>query len=165
MGNLAHDYIDLIASGDKQKISCVLLAAGAAAGASGLAVGTAFAPTNVVPGAGQAINATAAGIGAVLGALLAGRAAYRFCGGEATRGSFDGLFESGRIDSVSLQEFESGVKQEYKLNDEEARLLAKAAYVHAHQNAPAPAPAASPIERKNAVAFLLNKLAQEGVTA
>jgi hypothetical protein len=165
MGNLAGDYIDLVASGDKRKISCVLLAAGSAAGVSAIAAGTYFAPANVVPGAGQAMNATAAGIGAVLGALLAAKSAYKFCGGASARGSFDLLFEKGKIDSLTLQEFESNVQQEFKLTASEARLLAKAAYVYSAQAAPHALPEASAIERKNAVAFLLQKLSQEGLTA
>ena len=164
MGTLRQDYIDLIASGDRQKISCVLLAAGAAAGISGFAAGAYFAPANVVPGAGQAINATAAGIGAVLGALLPGRTAYNVCGGESTRGSFNKLFQVGKIDSATLNNYESFVKKEFNVSTSEARLLAKAAYVYSNQNASRPTPEATTIEKKNAVAFFLNNLVCEGLS-
>ncbi len=163
MGSLAQDYVDLIASGDKQKISCVLLAAGAAAGASGLAAGIYFAPTNVVPGAGQAINATAAGIGAVLGALLSAKAAYGVCGGESTKGSFDNLFSAGKIEPGTLDAYERQLTSEFGVSRGEARVLAKAAYVYASNNASGPIPKATPSERKNAVAFLLEKLASAGI--
>jgi hypothetical protein len=165
MGTLGQDYIDLIASGDRKKIGCVLLAAGTAAGVSGLAAGVYFAPANAVPVAGQAMNATAAGIGAVLGALLAAKTAYNVCGGASTRGSFDGLFAAGKIDAVTLHEYESFVKKEFGVSARDARVLAKAAWVYASQNASGPIPEASAIERKNAVAYLLDKLASEGVTA
>lgn len=165
MASLTQDYIDLMASGDRQKIGCVLLAAGVAAGTSGVAAGTLFAPANVVPVAGQAFNATAAGIGAVLGALLAARKAYKVCGGESTRKSFDGVFEAGKFDSVTLQEFEGAVRTEYGVSAGDAKLLAKAALVYSSQVGAAPARETSAIERKNAVAFLLQKLSQEGVAA
>jgi hypothetical protein len=164
MGTLGQDYIDLIASGDRKKIGCVLLAAGTAAGVSGLAAGVYFAPANAVPGAGQAMNATAAGIGAVLGALLAAKTAYNVCGGASTRGSFDGLFAAGKIDAVTLDDYESFVKKEFGVSARDARVLAKAAWVY-RQDASGPVPGASAIEQKNAVAYLLNKLASEGVTA
>ena len=58
---LGQDYIDQLASGDKQKIMCVLGVAGGAAAAGGMAAGLYFAPANAVPAAGTAFNATAAG--------------------------------------------------------------------------------------------------------
>jgi hypothetical protein len=163
MSSLAQDYIDLIASGDKQKISCVLLAAGGAASISGLAAGAYFAPANVVPGAGTAINATAAGIGAVLGALLSAKTAYKACGAGSTKGSFDGIFSAGKISATTLHDYEASVKQEFGVSASEARLLAKAAYIYSNQNASAPMPNTTSVERKNAVAFLLKKLSDEGV--
>jgi|CXWL01.2.fsa_nt_gi hypothetical protein len=163
MGSLTQDYIDLIASGDKQKIGCVLLAAGSAAGVSGLAAGTVFAPANVVPVAGQAFNATAAGIGAVLGALLAAKKAYNTCGGAATRGSFEQIFEAGKVSDDTVSSYQGSLRKEFNVSESEAKLLAKAALVYSSQNALAKTPDASPTERKNAVAFLLQKLSQEGV--
>ena len=162
MSSLSQDYFDLIASGDKQKIHCVLLAAGAGSITGGLAAGTYFAPANIAPGVGQTLNATAAGIGAVLGGLLAAKAAYKTCGGESTRGGFDRLFETGKIDSFSLNGYEASLRKEFNLSASEARAIAKAAYVY-NLNATNPVPDATPVERRNAVGFLLKKLGDEGL--
>jgi hypothetical protein len=162
MSDLASDYIDLVSSGDGRKISCVLLAAGAAAGASGLAAGVIFAPANVVPVAGQGINATAAGIGAVLGAFLAASKAYHLCGGEATKGSFKKLFTSVRVPAGIVERFETDLQRAYGISAHEARLLSKAAHTYSMTN-PGPPPHASFNEKKNAVAILLAKLKAEGV--
>lgn len=158
MSNIRQDYIDLLASGDKNKISCVLMAAGASAGLSGLAAGITFAPANAVPVAGTAFNVTAAAIGAVLGALLSAKVAYNFCGGESTRGSFDQLFKTGSIDRGTLENSEALIIREYGVSPGEARLLFKAAYVYASNKPQNVIVDASFVEKKNAVSFLLQKL-------
>ena len=164
MSDLGQDYIDLIASGDKRKIGCVLLAAGAAAGVSGLAAGTYFAPANVVPGAGTVINATAAGIGAVLGALFAAKSAYNLCGGESTRNSFDNLFKTGKVDKNILDNYESSLIRDFGVSSSEARVLSKAAHVYSSEIRSNTIVEANLIEKKNAVTFLLNKLSSEGIS-
>ncbi len=164
MSDLTQDYIDLIASGDKQKIGCVLLAAGSAAAVSGVAVGTLFAPTNVVPVIGTAINATAAGIGAVLGALLAAQKAYNVCGGASTKESLNNVFKTGSIDKTTLESYESLMMKDYGVTTAQARVIAKAAYVFSGENSNSPKVDASYSEKKNAVAYLLDKLSKEGIS-
>ncbi len=161
----AQDYIDLLASGDAQKINCVLMGAGAGALGGGLAAGLAFAPSNVVPVAGQAFNATAAGIGAVLGALGAAKIAYKTCGASATKGGFDRALDPSKIETSMLNSYESELIKNFSLSSGEARALAKAAAVYSYQNPMTSLPNASSVEKRNAVAFLLKKLAAEGVTA
>jgi hypothetical protein len=161
----AQDYIDLLASGDKQKIDCVLMGAGAGALGGGVAAGLAFAPTNAVPVAGQAFNATAAGIGAVLGALGAAKMAYKACGASSTRGGFDRALDLSKVEASVLESYESELIKNFSLSAGEARALAKAAAVYSYQNPSTSLPEASSVEKKNAVAFLLKKLAAEGITA
>ncbi|MDC8771740.1 hypothetical protein [Roseateles albus] len=159
------DYIDLLASGDKQKINCVLMGAGVGALGGGVAAGLAFAPANAVPVAGQAFNATAAGIGAVLGALSAAKMAYGACGGSSTKGDFDRTLDQGKIETSMLNSYESELIKSFSLSAGDARVLAKAAAVYSYQNPSTSLPDASSAEKKNAVVFLLNKLAAEYVTA
>lgn len=123
-------YVDLLANGDEARIKCVLAAALTGAGAGGLGAGLAFAPANVVPAAGQAINAGAAGIGAVLGALSAGKLAMNYCG-EGTEGAFDNLFKVGKMDRGSYDGMVRAAQSHFGVSPDDARLLVKAAAVYA----------------------------------
>lgn len=123
-------YVDLLSSGDEARIKCVLAAALSGATAGGLGAGLAFAPANVAPGAGQAINAGAAGIGAVLGALSASKLAMNYCG-EGTQGSFDRLFKIGKLDRGSYDGMVRAAQSHFGVGEEDAKLLVKAAAVYA----------------------------------
>jgi hypothetical protein len=153
----ADDFVDLLASGDAQRIECVLFAAMGGAVTGGLGAGIAFAPSNVVPVAGQAFNATAAAIGAVLGSLAAGRVALNYCGGDATKGSLQRLFDVSKAPMEIVAPFESAMREEFSLSATDARLLAKAAIVY-NANGFRSTDSASDNDRKNAVALLLTKL-------
>lgn len=161
---LAKNYIDLIASGDKKKILCVLGVAGSAAAVSGMAAGAFFAPAEVVPGPGTAIHGGATAIGAVLGALFSGAKAYKVCGGESTQGSYDNIGKSVSYRENVIKEFELNAMKEYGLTSERARQLTKAAVVYAStlpKNAVVPQ--VSVYEKKKAVAQLLSKMSAQGI--
>ncbi len=161
---LASDYIDLLSSGDREKIGCVLLASSVAAGASGVAAGVFFAPANVVPVAGTAFNATAAGIGAVFGALLAAKVAYNVCGGEETRGSFESIMSDGtvKVNKNALNDFEKDLMKDFSVSSNEARKLSKLAYVYSLTNTSSNT-IATYNEKKYSIDLMLEKLDKQGV--
>jgi hypothetical protein len=160
MGSLGSDMIDLIASGDRQKIECVLAATATGAAVSGIAAGLFFAPANVVPVAGQAFNAAAAGVGAVAGAVTSAAVGLKMCGAQSTSGSFDRLFSQGKAPADLVNRYEASTMAEYGLSPADARLLTKAAVIYNYEYGPADSQslAATPSQRRHAVSVLLGKL-------
>ena len=155
---MAQDYIDLIASGDEAKIKCVLAASAAGAATGGVAAGLYFAPANAVPVAGTAFNASAAAVGAVLGALVASKAAYNRCGGAKTRGNLQRTFSQGKAPRDLIDDYETNLTLEYGLTSEEARLLSQMAIVF-HSSVPDFTPTEVPlVERRQAVSELLRRM-------
>ena len=161
--SMADDYIDLLASGDEQKIKCVLMAAAGGALIGGYGSGVAFAPANVIPGAGTAFNAVAAGIGAVVGAFGSAKVGYRMCGGEATNKSFEKIFTTtGDVSLNAVRDFESYAMINFSVSAEDARKLAKVSQVY-FRSALSSSISASYNEQKNSVEMLLKKLNEQGV--
>lgn len=158
-------YIDLIASGDKGRIECVLGAALGGSLTAGVATGIAFAPANAVPVAGTAFNGMAAGIGAVLGALAGGKAGLKYCPGQSGGDDFNRLFSQDKISVDRFHSVATEAQNSYGLNENDSRLLAKAALVYAYRfDAPSAAKVATPNEMSNGIAILIEKLRKEGLT-
>lgn len=159
MSSLATEVIDLFASGERQKIECVLFSAGGGAISGGLAAGLLFAPANAVPVAGTAFNGTAAAVGAVIGAMGATRLALQACGAQSTGGSFERLFSLGKAPADLVRGFESAAVERYGLSADQARILTKAAVIaHAYRtDLPDPA-TCSAIAERQAVVALVNKI-------
>lgn len=151
---LVEDYVDLIASGDEAKIKCVLHSAAGGALSGGILLGKAFAPTSAIPG-GLAINGTAAAVGAVLGALMAGSMAYDLCGGPETRGNLERLFSMGRAPTKLIVEFERNLMLEFDLTSQQARKLSALAVFYNASAPPRSMGEVSQIDRRNAVSTLL----------
>lgn len=117
-----------------------------------------FAPANAVPVAGTAFNATAAGIGAVVGALLAGKKAYDLCGGAETRNNLERLFSQGKAPVELIEQSEKDMRSRYGVTDKEARFLSKVAMVGAsHGITGTPNSCLSPEAEKIAVLGLLRR--------
>jgi len=160
MASLASQIIDLFASGERQKIECVLFAATGGAVSGGLAAGLLFAPANAVPVAGTAFNGAAAGVGAVVGAVGAAKVALPICGAQGTEGSLERLFSVGKAPADAVEGFESAAMSRYGLSPDQARLLTKAAVVaFDYRDGQAPdSPAGSAKEESQAVLALVGKL-------
>ena len=158
MTGLGSDYINLIASGDERRIKCVLAAALGGAVSGGLTAGVVFAPANVLPGAGQAINGAAAGVGAVLGTLGGAKLGIKMCASGESGDNFDRLFSQDKLSSTALDEVSAVAASRYGLGQRDAERLAKAALVYRYHYGRA-APAA--LDEKSstvAVQWFLQKL-------
>lgn len=118
MANYGSDFIDLIASGDEEKIKCVLLPTLGGAAAGGML------------GSATVIGAPA---GVVLGALGSYAGAYSLCGAGSTRGSIQRVFSSNRLPTTVVEDFESEVIERYGLDEKEARTLTKMAVIQLRQ--------------------------------
>ena len=160
MSSLASEVIDLFASGEREKIECVVFAAGAGAVTGGLAAGLAFAPSNVVPVAGTAFNGAAAGIGAVVGAVGATKLAIKACGAQSTNGALERLFSIGQAPSDAVNAYETAAIQRYGISEDQARLLTKAAVVNFGNASDTDATPTnvSPIAERHAVLALIGQL-------
>jgi hypothetical protein len=162
--SMFEQYVDLLSSGDEARIKCVLAAALSGAAAGGLGAGIAFAPANAAPVAGQAINAGAAGIGAVLGALSASKLAMNYCG-EGTEGSFDRLFRIGKLDRGSYDGMLRAAQSHFGLGADDARILVKAAAVYSRIGGEGSAEVLPHGNNQIAARTLVDLMKRSGVTA
>lgn len=137
------DVIDLFASGDSDKIKCVLLPTLGGTVAGGI-VGSVLTK-----------NPTATALLAVLGGFAGSMSAYKMCGGGSTRGSFKSLFTSSKFPRQGVDEYEKQLMASYGLSASQARYISKTAAVYLINGGEASHQCGSLIERKQAIHLLL----------